>query len=74
MKSDLNIIKPNKYGVDEESVEPYEILIALHKRVVNTEKLVGEFRDHLSNFEIELEILKNKVFKLESETDHHTFL
>jgi len=70
--TDLNIIKPNKYGVDESSVEPYEILIALHKRVVTTERLIGEFRNHLSNFEIELEILKNKFLELESELNSNS--
>ena len=67
--NDSNIVKPNKYGVDGNDVEPYEILIAIHKRVVITERLIGEFRDHLSNMEIELEMLKNKVAELDNKID-----
>ena len=36
-----------------EEAEPHEILFAIHKRVVDTEKLMAGYRNHAKNLEIE---------------------
>ena len=48
-----------------EEAEPHEILFAIHKRVVDTEKLMAGYRNHAKNLEIEIEMLKERVEKLE---------
>ena len=48
-----------------EEAEPHEILFAIHKRVVDTEKLMAGYRNHAKNLEIEIEMLKVRVEKLE---------
>lgn len=52
-----------------EEAEPHEILFAIHKRVVDTEKLMAGYRNHAKNLEIEIEMLKERVGKLEKIKD-----
>ena len=48
-----------------QEAEPAEVLFAIHKRVVDTEKLMMGYRNHAQNLEIELEMLKERIVKLE---------
>jgi len=48
-----------------EDVDPTEILAALHKRQVDTQKLIGEYRGVLNDLSIEIEMLRDRVKKLE---------
>ena len=48
-----------------EDVDPTEILAALHKRQVDTQKLIGEYRGVLNDLSIEVEMLRDRVKKLE---------
>jgi len=48
-----------------EDVDPTEILAALHKRQVDTQKLIGEYRGVLNDLSIEIEMLRERVKKLE---------
>jgi len=48
-----------------EDVDPTEILAALHKRQVDTQKLIGEYRGVLNDLAIEIEMLRDRVKKLE---------
>ena len=45
--------------------EPAEILVAIHKRIVDTEKLMREYRNFAQNQQVEIEMLKERVDKLE---------
>lgn len=51
--------------VDPSDVDPIEVLAALHKRIVQVEKLQRELRVHMSNFELDIESLTERVNKLE---------
>lgn len=46
--------------------EPHEILLAIHKRVVDTEKLMVQYRTHAQNLEITIAMLQERVEKLEN--------
>ena len=59
-----NILTPQQVSVANEA-EPHEILIAIHKRVVDTEKLMMGYRNHAKNLEVEIEMLKERMEKLE---------
>lgn len=48
-----------------EDVEPTEILAALHKRQVDTQKMIGEYRGVINDLAIEIEMLRDRVKKLE---------
>ena len=51
------------------SAEPHEVLFAIHKRVVDTENLMKDYRTHAQNIEIELGMLKERILKLEKIAD-----
>ena len=61
-----NILTPQQLGMAHEA-EPHEVLLAIHKRVVDTEKLMMGYRNHAKNLEIEIEMLKERMEKLEKE-------
>ena len=61
-----NILTPQQVGMAHEA-EPHEVLLAIHKRVVDTEKLMMGYRNHAKNLEIEIEMLKERMEKLEKE-------
>lgn len=48
-----------------ENAEPHEVLFAIHKRVVDTENLMVQYRNHAQNLEVEIAMLKERVEKLE---------
>jgi hypothetical protein len=48
-----------------ENAEPHEVLFAIHKRVVDTENLMVQYRNHAQNLEVEIGMLKERVEKLE---------
>ena len=66
MTTTTNILTPQQVGMADEA-EPHEILFAIHKRVVDTEKLMMGYRNHAKNLEIEIEMLKERMGKLEKE-------
>ena len=59
-----NILTPHQVGMADEA-EPHEILLAIHKRVVDTEKLMMGYRNHAKNLEVEIEMLKERMEKIE---------
>ena len=46
--------------------EPHEILFAIHKRVVDTENLMVQYRTHAQNLEVTIAMLQERIEKLES--------
>ena len=59
-----NIINPQQAQMASEA-EPAEILVAIHKRIVDTEKLMQEYRNFSKNQQLEIEMLKERIEKLE---------
>ena len=59
-----NIINPQQMQMASEA-EPAEILVAIHKRIVDTEKLMQEYRNFAKNQQLEIEMLKERIEKLE---------
>ena len=59
-----NILTPDKVDMAAEA-EPHEVLFAIHKRMVDTEKLMVEYRNYSKNQQVEVEMLKERVVKLE---------
>ena len=59
-----NIITPQQVQMASET-EPAEILVAVHKRIVDTEKLMREYRNFAKNQQLEIEMLKERMEKLE---------
>jgi predicted RNase H-like nuclease (RuvC/YqgF family) len=49
--------------------EPHEILLAIHKRVVDTEKLMTQYRTHAQNLEITIAMLQERIEKLENKEE-----
>ena len=45
--------------------EPHEILLAIHKRGVDTEKLMAAYRTHAQNLETTIAMLQERIEKLE---------
>lgn len=43
---------------------PAEILRAIHKRIVDTEKLIGEYRNFAMNQQTDIEMLQERVTEL----------
>ena len=64
--AESNILTPQQVSMANEA-EPHEILLAIHKRVVDTEKLMMGYRNHAQNLEVEIEMLKERMEKLEKE-------
>ena len=63
--SESNILTPQQVGMANEA-EPHEILLAIHKRVVDTEKLMTQYRTHAQNFEVTMAMLQERIEKLEN--------
>ena len=59
-----NILTPQQVSIANEA-EPHEILLAIHKRVVDTEKLMIQYRNHAQNLEVEIGMIKERIEKLE---------
>tara|TARA_R110000824_G_scaffold308576_1_gene496006 strand:- start:1736 stop:1948 length:213 start_codon:yes stop_codon:yes gene_type:complete len=58
------ILTPQQISMAE-SAEPSEVLFAIHKRVVDTEKLMVEYRTLAQNMMVDMEMLKERIKKLE---------
>ena len=59
-----NILTPQQVSMANEA-EPHEVLLAIHKRVVDTEKLMIQYRNHAQNLEVEIGMIKERIEKLE---------
>ena len=59
-----NILTPQQVSMANEA-EPHEVLLAIHKRVVDTEKLMIQYRTHAQNMDVEIGMLKERIEKLE---------
>ena len=66
-----NILTPDKVDMAAEA-EPHEVLFAIHKRMVDTEKLMIEYRNYSKNQQIEVEMLKERVARLEDVLERST--
>ena len=62
--SEGNILTPQQVSMAKEA-DPHEILLAIHKRVVDTEKLMTQYRTHAQNLEVTLAMLQERIEKLE---------
>jgi hypothetical protein len=49
--------------------DPAEILRAVHKRIVDTEKLMGEYRNFAQNQQTDIEMLQERVRELKGRLD-----
>jgi len=63
--NESNILTPQQVGMANEA-EPHEILLAIHKRVVDTEKLMMQYRTHAQNLEVTMAMLQERIEKLEN--------
>ena len=61
-----NILTPQQVSMANEA-EPHEVLLAIHKRMVDTEKLMIQYRTHAQNMDVEIGMLKERIEKLENE-------
>ena len=59
-----NILTPQQVSMANEA-EPHEVLLAIHKRVVDTEKLMIQYRTHAQNMDVEIGMLKERIEMLE---------
>ena len=62
--AESNILTPQQVSMANEA-EPHEVLLAIHKRVVDTEKLMIQYRTHAQNMDVEVGMLKERIDKLE---------
>ena len=62
--AESNILTPQQVSMSNEA-EPHEILLAIHKRVVDTEKLMMQYRVHAQNLETTIAMLQERVEKIE---------
>ena len=62
--SESNILTPQQVTMANDA-EPHEILLAIHKRVVDTEKLMTQYRTHAQNLEVTMAMLQERIVKLE---------
>ena len=62
--TESNILTPQQVNMANEA-EPHEVLLAIHKRVVDTEKLMIQYRTHAQNMDVEVGMLKERIEKLE---------
>ena len=60
-----NILTPHMAQAAQDA-EPHEILLAIHKRVVDTEKLMAAYRTHAQNLETTIAMLQERIEKLEN--------
>ena len=64
-----NILTPQQVSMANEA-EPHEVLLAIHKRVDDTEKLMIKYRTHAQNMDVEIGMLKERLEKLEKIQEH----
>ena len=64
--TESNILTPQQVSMANEA-EPHEVLLAIHKRVVDTEKLMVQYRTHAQNMDVEIGMLKERIERLENE-------
>ena len=62
--AESNILTPQQVSMANEA-EPHEVLLAIHKRVVDTEKLMIQYRTHAQNMDVEIGMIKERIEKLE---------
>ena len=62
--TETSILTPQQVSMANEA-EPHEILLAIHKRVVDTEKLMVQYRTHAQNLEVTIAMLQERIGKLE---------
>ena len=62
--AESSILTPQQVSMANEA-EPHEVLLAIHKRVVDTEKLMVQYRTHAQNMDVEIGMLKERLEKLE---------
>ena len=62
--AESTILTPQQVNMSNEA-EPHEILLAIHKRVVDTEKLMVQYRTHAQNLEVTIAMLQERIGKLE---------
>ena len=62
--AESNILTPQQVSIANEA-EPHEVLLAIHKRVVDTEKLMIQYRTHAQNMDVEIGMIKERIDKLE---------
>lgn len=67
-KSEGSILTPQQIQMAE-SAEPHEVLFAIHKRVVDTEKLMKDYRTLAQNIMVDIEMIKERLYKLENEDE-----
>ena len=67
-KSEGNILTPQQIQMVEQA-EPHEVLFAIHKRVVDTEKLMKDYRTLAQNIMVDIEMIKERLYKLENEDE-----
>tara|TARA_Y100001938_G_C7822909_1_gene297506 strand:+ start:140 stop:358 length:219 start_codon:yes stop_codon:yes gene_type:complete len=67
-KSEGNILTPQQIQMAEQA-EPHEVLFAIHKRVVDTEKLMKDYRTLAQNIMVDIEMIKERLYKLENEDE-----
>ena len=69
-----NILTPHMAHAAQDA-EPHEILLAIHKRVVDTEKLMAAYRTHAQNLETTIAMLQERIEKLEkyNQEEHDLF-
>ena len=62
--AESNILTPQQVSMANEA-DPHEILLAIQKRVVDTEKLMMQYRVHAQNLETTIAMLQERVEKIE---------
>ena len=62
--AESSILTPQQVSMANEA-EPHEVLLAIHKRVVDTEKLMIQYRTHAQNMDVEIGMLKERIEKIE---------
>ena len=72
--AESNILTPQQVNMANDA-EPHEILLAIHKRVVDTEKLMAAYRTHAQNLETTIAMLQERIEKLEkyNQEEHDLF-
>ena len=66
--AESTILTPQQVNMANEA-EPHEILLAIHKRVVDTEKLMVQYRTHAQNLEVTMAMLQERIEKLEEKEE-----
>ena len=66
--TETSILTPQQVSMANEA-EPHEILLAIHKRVVDTEKLMVQYRTHAQNLEVTMAMLQERIEKLEDKEE-----